>query len=1175
MKAVLKLIKIKPILLILMVVVSLNPCKYTYAAFGDEVAEFPIPAAKLTLDEARNRMYVSLSPANSVAVIDTMTVSLVTMIPVAPNPQGMAISNDGHILYVTSAATNEITLVDLNNFQAIATIPIPVPSYDIEVGKNEQLFITPAIANHGIILVDGLNGTFIEETYDPAIVSVNGFLEISPDKNSLYFANRQVSPATLSKFDLISLRPRVVWENNPGALGSGGFDLALSKDGNFISYAVYSGNLSEDIFKLNTDDFSVAANFITGLNPTEITYGPFGTFTFTVHAAGFIDVFNANDSSSLPPIQTPGRAIEILTDTGGINIYAAFGDTMRVYSISEGSTPLPIFPDPAMQSCMNALVVQYGWQFAEDVKIFNCSGANVKNIDGLQFLQNLIELDLSHNQIIDAMPLQSHTKLTHLNLTDNRGLNVDDIIPVITNNRELTHLGLGGLALFDLSALPLEDNTVNPPQPYRLLELDLSDNQITDIRRLGNYRLSDYPLKVIDFSGNQIENIDELEFMPQLRQLDVSDNQIVSLFALHNHFGLTHLNLSGNPRVDLAEMYTVLGNNVWLTHLGLGGIAFGGLDNLPLINPVLGQPYTLIELDISNAQLKNIDRLRDFAQLQVVDASDNQIMDLFGLDALYNLRKLDLSNNRIMDLFPLSFQAQLRELNLSGNTNIAPTTIGDVLGNNHELIRLNLAGLPIEDLNVFPPGLNKLLELDISGTKINDISGMEKFPYLRILNLSGNPLDNINALQFLNGLIELDLSNTQIADITALEFLYKLKQLDVSRNQITDVMPLQYHTNLTRLNLTDNFGIDLGTLIPVLKNNTGLTNLGLGGLTLVDLSGLPLEDTTVFPPQPYRLMELDLSNNQITDIGQLGNYPLSAYPLEALNLSGNRIVDLHELEFMPQLRQLDVGDNLIVSLFELRNHHALTHLSLSGNPQVNLEDLYAVIGGNLGLTHLALGGIAFGGLDALPLFNPELNRPYALMELDVSNTGLLGIERLMEFPQLQVLDAGDNQIVDVIALERLLELRHLDLSNNRIFSVSPLLAVSNLQILNLMGNDDIPCMELDNLITVLDNTNIVQPNSCSGVDSDGDGIADSRDNCSAVSNSDQRDTDADGYGNLCDADFDNTGFVNAADLAYLRSKYFSADPNADLNGDGFVNAGDLAILKTMYFGAPGPSGLAP
>lgn len=101
-------------------------------------------------------------------------------------------------------------------------------------------------------------------------------------------------------------------------------------------------------------------------------------------------------------------------------------------------------------------------------------------------------------------------------------------------------------------------------------------------------------------------------------------------------------------------------------------------------------------------------------------------------------------------------------------------------------------------------------------------------------------------------------------------------------------------------------------------------------------------------------------------------------------------------------------------------------------------------------------------------------------------------------------------------------------------------------------------------------------------DTDADGLRDDADNCIEVPNGpllttgpEQRDTDADGYGNLCDADLDQSLIVNFADLAIFRGVFFSNDPDADLNGDGFVNFNDLARLQQGFFQPPGPSACGP
>lgn len=95
------------------------------------------------------------------------------------------------------------------------------------------------------------------------------------------------------------------------------------------------------------------------------------------------------------------------------------------------------------------------------------------------------------------------------------------------------------------------------------------------------------------------------------------------------------------------------------------------------------------------------------------------------------------------------------------------------------------------------------------------------------------------------------------------------------------------------------------------------------------------------------------------------------------------------------------------------------------------------------------------------------------------------------------------------------------------------------------------------------------------VDSDSDGIEDQVDNCTLVSNADQRDTNSDGYGNICDADLNNDGTVNFIDFSMLTSLFLMSDDDADLDGDGTVNFVDISIISQSFFLPPGPSGIAP
>jgi hypothetical protein len=97
------------------------------------------------------------------------------------------------------------------------------------------------------------------------------------------------------------------------------------------------------------------------------------------------------------------------------------------------------------------------------------------------------------------------------------------------------------------------------------------------------------------------------------------------------------------------------------------------------------------------------------------------------------------------------------------------------------------------------------------------------------------------------------------------------------------------------------------------------------------------------------------------------------------------------------------------------------------------------------------------------------------------------------------------------------------------------------------------------------------------VDTDSDGVPQSIDNCTAVANADQLDTDNDGYGNLCDGDLNNDGSTDTLDLQLYKGMHrteqgdLNYDPAADFNGDAAIDTLDLNIYKELQLRPPGPS----
>jgi len=98
------------------------------------------------------------------------------------------------------------------------------------------------------------------------------------------------------------------------------------------------------------------------------------------------------------------------------------------------------------------------------------------------------------------------------------------------------------------------------------------------------------------------------------------------------------------------------------------------------------------------------------------------------------------------------------------------------------------------------------------------------------------------------------------------------------------------------------------------------------------------------------------------------------------------------------------------------------------------------------------------------------------------------------------------------------------------------------------------------------------PLAAFGLDSDGDTVDDATDNCIDTPNLSQTDTDCDTFGNACDADFNNDGFVNGLDGALFLSAVPS-DPLFDLTEppNGMKDAADQAVFAALFNFPPGPS----
>ena len=148
---------------------------------------------------------------------------------------------------------------------------------------------------------------------------------------------------------------------------------------------------------------------------------------------------------------------------------------------------------------------------------FEAQNIGIRQIKGLEFAENLVNLNIGSNQVEDILPLRNLVKLQGLSLYANQVLNLSPLKSLTS----LVYLNAAHNPIIDLS--PLSNHT-------NLETLDLFDCQISDVSPLTGLK----NLKNLILTYNRISDFSPLANLTNLQRLYIKGNLANDISSLQN-----------------------------------------------------------------------------------------------------------------------------------------------------------------------------------------------------------------------------------------------------------------------------------------------------------------------------------------------------------------------------------------------------------------------------------------------------------------------------------------------------------------------------------------------------------------------------------------------------------------------------------------------------------------
>ena len=271
--------------------------------------------------------YVSNSISNDVDVIDNVTQTVVTTIPVGPGAWGVAASPDGTRVYVPNPGGNNVSVIDTSTNTVIATVPVGSSPYGAVVSPDSSEVYVSNLSAGSVSVIDTGTNTVVATI--PGFVNPY-FLDFTPDGSRVLVANFSGNSVSAIDTGTRTIVQTYATGNNP-------FVVQVTPDGS-KAYATSGGGSPAVSIDLGTGVVTTIAG--TGANG-DIAFLPDSSIAYLTNwsVGGVLLVDTATDTV----VQTIPTAVNVIGASmtpDGTLLYVTNRNTGEVYIIDVGTNTI-------------------------------------------------------------------------------------------------------------------------------------------------------------------------------------------------------------------------------------------------------------------------------------------------------------------------------------------------------------------------------------------------------------------------------------------------------------------------------------------------------------------------------------------------------------------------------------------------------------------------------------------------------------------------------------------------------------------------------------------------------------------------------------------------------------------------------------------------------------------